>query len=116
VIGVDNRGLKLKPGMTANVSIVTLRKDAVLRVPNAALRFKMPGAPIERKKAVLWRLDNKGVPHPVTIQAGIVDAAFTEAVGGDIQEGDAVIVGIEPVGEQEHKELPPGFRGGPPMR
>jgi HlyD family secretion protein len=116
VIGVDNRELKLKPGMTANVAIITLRKDAVLRVPNAALRFKLPGAPIERKKAVVWRLDNKGVPHSITIQAGIVDSAFTEVVSGDIQEGDAVIVGLETVGEQERKELPPGFRGGPPMR
>jgi HlyD family secretion protein len=116
VIGVDNRELKLKPGMTANVSIVTLRKDAVLRVPNATLRFKPPGAPIERKKAVVWRLDNKGVPHPITIQAGIGDSAFTEVVGGDIQEGDAVVVGLETVGEQGHKELPPGFRGGSPMR
>ena len=116
VIGVDNRDLKLKPGMTANVSIVTLRKDHVLRVPNAALRFRPPGAPIERKKAVVWKLDNKGVPHPNPVQAGIVDAAFTEVVGGDIQEGDAVIVGLETVSDQERKELPPGFRGGPPMR
>lgn len=116
VIGVDNRGLKLKPGMTANVSIVTLRKDRALRVPNSALRFKPPGVPIERRKTVVWRLDNKGLPYPVTIQGGIVDAAFTEVVGGDIREGDAVIVGLDSSGGQERKELPPGFRGGPPMR
>jgi HlyD family secretion protein len=116
VIGADNRALKLKPGMTANVSIVTLRKDQVLRVPNAAPRFKLPGAPIERQKAVVWKLDNKGMPRPITFQAGIVDSAFTEVVGGDIHEGDAVIVGVETVGEQEQKALPPGFGGGPPMR
>ena len=116
VITMDNRDLKLKPGMTANVSIVTLRKDHVLRAPNAALRFKPAGAPIERQKAVVWRLDNKGAPHPVAIQAGIFDSAFTEVVGGDIREGDMVIVGLETVGEQEQKALPPGFGGGPPMR
>ena len=40
VIGVDNRDLKLKPGMTANVAVQTTRKDDVLKIPNAALRFK----------------------------------------------------------------------------
>ncbi len=42
VIGVDNRDLRLKPGMTANVSIVVAKKDDVLTVPNAALRFAPP--------------------------------------------------------------------------
>jgi HlyD family secretion protein len=42
VIGVDNSELKLKPGMTANVSVVVARKDEALLVPNAALRFKPP--------------------------------------------------------------------------
>ncbi|BCG47308.1 ABC transporter, RND-adapter-like protein [Citrifermentans bremense] len=40
VIGVDNRQLLLKPGMTANVSVQTMRKDDLLKVPSAALRFK----------------------------------------------------------------------------
>jgi HlyD family secretion protein len=41
VVGVDNNDLRLKPGMTANVSIVVDRRDDVLKVPNAALRFKL---------------------------------------------------------------------------
>ncbi|GFO53789.1 RND transporter [Geomonas sp. Red276] len=40
VIGVENKEMKLKPGMTANVSVKTQSKDDVLKVPNAALRFK----------------------------------------------------------------------------
>ena len=39
VVNVDNQDLRLKPGMTANVSIVVAQRDAVLKVPNAALRF-----------------------------------------------------------------------------
>ncbi len=39
VIGVDNSELKLRPGMTANVSIITAQRSNVLRIPNAALRF-----------------------------------------------------------------------------
>jgi len=40
VIGVDNTDLRLRPGMTANVSIIVARRDDVLKVPNQALRFK----------------------------------------------------------------------------
>jgi HlyD family secretion protein len=42
VIGVNNADLKLKPGMTANVSIITAEHTNVLKIPNAALRFRMP--------------------------------------------------------------------------
>ncbi|MFL6567927.1 MAG: efflux RND transporter periplasmic adaptor subunit [Chthoniobacterales bacterium] len=44
VISVSNPDMKLKPGMTANVSIVAAHRDDVIKVPNAALRFRMPGA------------------------------------------------------------------------
>jgi HlyD family secretion protein len=40
VITVDNEDLKLKPGMTANVSIIVANKSGVLKIPNAALRFR----------------------------------------------------------------------------
>jgi HlyD family secretion protein len=42
LLTADNPDLKLLPGMTANASIVTEQKEKVLRVSNAALRFKMP--------------------------------------------------------------------------
>ena len=44
VIGVSNPDLKLKPGMTANVSIVVAHRDDVLKIPNGALRFRPPDA------------------------------------------------------------------------
>src|ERR1700757_225465 len=40
VIGVDNKDLKLKPGMTANVSVIVAHKDDVLQIKNAALRYR----------------------------------------------------------------------------
>jgi HlyD family secretion protein len=45
VVSVDNPELKLKPGMTANVSIVVAERENVVKVPNAALRFRMPEEP-----------------------------------------------------------------------
>jgi HlyD family secretion protein len=42
VIDVSNPDLKLRPGMTANASIVTAQHNGVLRIPNSALRFKPP--------------------------------------------------------------------------
>ena len=41
-IGVSNPEQKLKPGMTANVSIVAAHRDDTLKIPNSALRFRMP--------------------------------------------------------------------------
>ncbi len=116
VIEVDNRELKLKPGMTANVSIMTARKDGALRVPNAALRFKPPGAPIEKKKTDLWMLDSQGRPQSVPVKAGLADAQFTEVLEGQVREGDAVIVGLEASEGTNQKNLPPGFGMGPQMR
>jgi HlyD family secretion protein len=52
VIKVDNSDLKLKPGMTANVSVVVASKEETLKIPNAALRFKLPetaGATVSAK-------------------------------------------------------------------
>src|SRR2546430_5400824 len=45
VIGVSNPDLKLKPGMTATVSIIIARKDNVLQIKNAALRYRPAEAP-----------------------------------------------------------------------
>src|SRR5690606_5105494 len=42
VVSVDNPELKLKPGMTANVSIIVARRDSAVKIPNAALRFRPP--------------------------------------------------------------------------
>ncbi len=42
VVGVDNKDLLLKPGMTANVEFLVSRKEGALKIPNAALRFRPP--------------------------------------------------------------------------
>lgn len=42
VIGVDNQEMLLKPGMTANVNFLVSQRNNVIRIPNAALRFRPP--------------------------------------------------------------------------
>jgi HlyD family secretion protein len=116
VITVDNRDLKLKPGMTANVTIVTEEKENPLRVPNGALRFRMPGAPIDRKVTDVWVEDRTGQVRRVPVATGIADSLSTEIVEGALKEGDAVIVGIEPPDEQGETKLPPGFQLGPKVK
>jgi HlyD family secretion protein len=51
IVAVDNPELKLRPGMTATVTIVTAKKDDVLAVPNAALRFKPPASALASASA-----------------------------------------------------------------
>jgi len=109
LVTVDNRDLKLKPGMTANVTIVTDRKEDPLRVPNGALRFRMPNVPIDRKATRVWRLDQDNKPYQVKLTTGIADSLFTEIAEGPLKEGDRVVVGIDSTEEQGQKTLPPGF-------
>jgi HlyD family secretion protein len=95
IIQVDNPQLKLKPGMTANVSITIETRSNILRVPNAALRFK-PAEEIvktrdkqERKGPRIWVLE-KGKPKPVEVTIGLSDGNFTE-ISGEIAEGQEII-------------------------
>lgn len=116
VITVDNRELKLKPGMTANVTIVTDKKDNPLRVPNGALRFRMPAVTVDRKVTQVWVMDQGKQVRQMAVTTGIADSLFTEVTEGTLKEGDTVILGIETPEEQAQKKLPPGFDGGPRMR
>ena len=94
VINVDNPEFKLKPGMTANVSIIISIKKDVLKIPNAALRFK----PVEKDKTTaqakgsgVWILE-KDKPKRIPVSLGISDGNYTELVSGKISEGQELIV------------------------
>jgi HlyD family secretion protein len=58
VIGVDNSDLKLRPGMTANVSIITAQRNNVLKIPNGALRFHPPEPEEVKKKEAMAAVSN----------------------------------------------------------
>ena len=98
VISAPNKDLKLKPGLTANVTIFTLEKNDVLAVPAKALRFMpneallMKGQQIEDVEAQqkVWTLDgNTFKAHQV--ETGTTNGLVTEIVSG-INEGTEVLV------------------------
>lgn len=91
VINVDNPELKLKPGMTADVSIITERKNGVLRIPNAALRFRPDKGDIKYKGPGVWVIEDKS-PKRIEVVTGISDGNYTELLSGNIKEGQELIV------------------------
>jgi len=98
VIQVSNKDLKLMPGMTANVSLIITTRQDVLRITNAALRFRFSEKPAgasastaEKKGPVVWVLEN-GKPKRVSLTPGISDGSYTEVVAGDLKEGQQLIV------------------------
>ena len=98
VVEVANPELRLKPGMTATVTVVADRRSGVLRVPNSALRFRPPSqgeAPPAMRggERAIWVLVN-GAPAKRNITPGLSDGSFTEVTRGDLRAGDPAIVGV----------------------
>jgi len=113
VIDVDNDDLRLRPGMTANVTVVYAERPKTLAVSNTALRFRPPPSlagsaasadethkrPHSGSKDVasdapeprtIWVVRG-AAPQPVLIHVGLTDGTVTEVVDGDLHEGDQVV-------------------------
>jgi HlyD family secretion protein len=122
VISVSNPESKLKPGMTANLSIIIAHHDDMVQIPNAAFRVRLPqdlakaagmegslqtgkpsheqgakkkdGDPALRVNRTVFVLpDGAKVPKPVKIKVGITDGINTEVTEG-LKEGDKVLVSV----------------------
>ena len=99
IVAVPNDDGTLLPGMTANVRFTTNQKKAVLRVANAALRYRPAAADPDSSRTVagqpgkhlLYRVQ-EGKPMAVNVKTGISDNNFTEIVEGEIREGDNLII------------------------
>jgi len=125
VLAVGNDDLSLRPGMTGTADIVTLTRDSVLLVPNAALRYTPPAQGETQQKSSrgvmgmllprpphrtsksqpsgksdssrVWVL-REGKPFAVEVKTGASDGRVTEIVGGELAAGMAVIT--EDIGTQ----------------
>jgi HlyD family secretion protein len=164
VVSVENAALKLRPGMTADVSFMVEELPDALLVPNAALRFRLPeatgaapsgdatatprptAAPGERaqgprgeraaadapgarsrrpspeggrdsasprpaSRRVVWVLSGADAPRAVQVQVGPSDGKSTAVTGGELAEGDRVVVGLAGAATAEG---PASGRGGRP--
>jgi HlyD family secretion protein len=111
IIAVDNKDLRLKPGMTANVSIIYAKKGGILMIPNAALRFKPADQAMsrdEQKGTGVWVIENEK-PKRISVKTGISDSDNTELVQGELKEGQEVIV--EAIGKMKEGNKPSAPRG-----
>ncbi len=114
VIAVDNKEMLLKPGMTANVSILTQTVKDALKIPNAALRYRPggKGKPNGKKETAgpgprVYIVGPDKAPQAVPVKLGITDGTFTQLVEGNLKEGDALITE-----EVRGKTAPTGGPGG----
>ena len=96
VIGIDNTDMKLKPGMTANVEIITAEEKDVILVPNQALRFYIDDSDNAKryKDRGVWIIKN-GHPERVTVKIGVSDDDNTQILESTLKIGDEVIVSKE---------------------
>jgi HlyD family secretion protein len=121
VLDVDNKEELLKPGMTAQVRLVVGNRTNVLRIPTAALRFRLSDEEQEKETKKLknqpgaasataqeddlsfrstrelarsfkvYKLGDKNEPVPVDIQVGLSNFRYTEVAAGGLKSGDKVI-------------------------
>ncbi len=118
VLRVENAEGRLRPGMTATVTVVTARQEDALLVPNRALRFVPPSAleapdrqgppnPFAPKRSAkrspsrkdpsaaaprVWTLGEAGAPVAISLRTGMTDGEWTEVRGGALQAGIPLLV------------------------
>ena len=133
IIHVDNPEQKLKPGMTANVSIETAKAVNVLRIPVAALRFTPPEGLLNtisfdreiltRRKTLdtgtLWPERNGFMMRPVPVKIGITDSRYVELVAEEsgqsrpvLRDGTSLVVNAQ-AGVTTATTTTGGLFGGP---
>lgn len=112
ILNVDNSDLSLRPGMTATANIIVSEITAALTVPNAALRYAPPTAPVEEEERsgllgmlipdghdarilgddrTLWVMLGEA-PVEISVRAGESDGRMTEILEGELAVGDQVVV------------------------
>jgi HlyD family secretion protein len=124
VVRVDNREMFLKPGMTANVSIEVKKFSDVLKIPNAALRYRPAAKGTEAESAGkrpgsgkgkeaggqrVYLLGKDGKPVPVPIKSGISNGTFTVLEEGTLKEGDLLVTGESQGKKAGGSATPPGM-------
>lgn len=108
IVDVLNEDSKLIPGMTANVSIITSKKENVMTVPNSALKFTpyTDGSGQKYKEQGIWIMDNKR-PKRVNITVGASDDINTEILSKELKGTERVIIGFDNKKSKKNSGRPP---------
>ena len=106
IVDVNNEDLKLKPGMTANVSIITDKSENVLCVPNMALKFTPDINGPKYKNQGIWILE-KNKPKRIEIETGTNNDSSTEVISDALNEGTEVIMSIKGKNSKKNSGRPP---------
>lgn len=110
IVEVDNEDLKLIPGMTANVSIITHKSENVLCAPSIALKYNPNTDGTRYKSQGIWILSDKKQKR-VNIETGASDDTNIEIKSKELHEGDKIITGASNVKKNDKKS---DRRGRPP--
>jgi HlyD family secretion protein len=112
IVDVQNSDERLRPGMTADVSLPGLRRDEAVRIPNNALTFRPTpemlaalgqsrltghetgGTGQDRTARSVWEFDGKHFT-PITVHAGLTDDSWSELLSGSIRPGDELVTKAE---------------------
>ncbi|MBQ8784913.1 MAG: efflux RND transporter periplasmic adaptor subunit [Alphaproteobacteria bacterium] len=108
VISVNNLEHKFKPGMTANVEIITANEKDILVVPNKALRFSM-GDDIRYQQKGVWILKD-GKPQRINVVAGVYDDNNTQITSNELHEGTEIIVEKADTVQRSGRKMPMRMR------
>ena len=106
IVKVANPDLKLKPGMTANVSIITSKVDDALCVPNRALKFTPENNTQKYENQGLW-ISDRGNLRRIDVKLGASDDNYTQIVSDNVQEGMQVAVSNANAKKKQTRMRPP---------
>lgn len=121
ILDVDNRDLKLRPGMTASVTILLTEVKDALMVPDQALRFTPPVRGDKKKEDVkvselkpgerrVWKLEAGGKLLPITVKIGVVGMEKVQVLTDQLHVGDQLVVDVAPEPKSSPKSRAIRFR------
>jgi len=114
IIGTENTEQLLLPGMTANIGLLVMESEPLVKVPRAAIEFSPDDMTAQSEShaqgSVVWVLDANGTPRPVKVETGKHDRTYAAILDGDLRPGEQVITNeIQQEAEQRFLGIRIGF-------